>query len=80
MKARAEAAAVAEAMTDRNNNQPPMPGVFPGYAAPIGLKGADGARQMRDATWGMPSSKKALMDAAAKRAGRRLRSFAEDGA
>jgi putative SOS response-associated peptidase YedK len=68
MKARAEAAALARAMTDRNNNQPPISGVFPGYAAPIVLKGADGVREMRDAMWGMPSSKKALMEAATKRA------------
>lgn len=68
MKSRAEAAALARAMTDRNNNQPPMPGVFPDYPAPIVLKGADGAREMRDVRWGMPSSKKALLDAATKRA------------
>ena len=68
MKARAEAAAVARAMTDRNNNQPPMPGVYPDYPAPIVRRGADGAREMVDVRWGMPSSKKALYDAAAKRA------------
>jgi len=68
MKARAEAAAVARAMTDRNNNQPPMPGVYPDYPAPIVRRGADGGREMVDVRWGMPSSKKALYDAAAKRA------------
>ena len=68
MKARAEIAGLVRAMTDRNNNQPPMPGVFPDYPAPIVLKGADGAREMRDVRWGMPSSKKALLDAATKRA------------
>lgn len=68
MKTRAEAAALARAMTDRNNNQPPMPGIYPNYAAPIILRGADGGREMRDAAWGMPSSKKALLDAATKRA------------
>ena len=68
MKARAEAATVARAMTDRNNNQPPMPGVYPDYPAPIVRRGADGAREMVDVRWGMPSSKKALYDAAAKRA------------
>lgn len=68
MKARAEAVALARAMWDRNNNQPPIPGVYPDYPAPIVLKGADGAREMRDVRWGMPSSKKALFDAASKRA------------
>jgi putative SOS response-associated peptidase YedK len=68
MKARAEAAALARAMSDRNNNQPPLPGVYPGYAAPIIRHGTDGRREMADVYWGMPSSKKALMEAAEKRA------------
>ena len=68
MSARAEAARAAQAMRDRNNNQPPIPGVFPDYAAPIVRHGADGQREMVDMRWGMPSSKKALMDAASKRA------------
>ncbi len=68
MRARAEAARLARAMVDRNNNQPPMPGVYPDYPAPIVLKGEDGVREMRDVRWGMPSSKKALLDAATKRA------------
>jgi putative SOS response-associated peptidase YedK len=67
MKSRAEAAALARAF-DRNNNQPPMSGVYPDYAAPIVLKTEDGTREMRDVRWGMPSSKKALLDAATKRA------------
>ena len=70
MRGRAEVAALARAMTDRNHNQPPMSGIFPDYAAPVVLNGADGQREMRDLRWGMPSSKKALMDAAAKRADR----------
>jgi putative SOS response-associated peptidase YedK len=45
-----------------------MPGVFPDYAAPVVLKGQDGQREIRDLRWGMPSSKKALFDAATKRA------------
>jgi len=68
MKARAEVAALARAMTDRNNNQPPMPGIFPDYAAPIITHGEDGQRMMRDARWGMPSSKQALFKAATERA------------
>jgi putative SOS response-associated peptidase YedK len=67
-KGRAEAAALVRAMTDRNNNQPPLPGVYPDYLAPVIARGADGAREMRDMRWGMPSSRKALLDAATKRA------------
>jgi putative SOS response-associated peptidase YedK len=68
MCSRAAVAAIARAMTDRSHNQPPMSGVYPNYAAPIVLRSADGTREMRDAAWGLPSSKKALLDAATKRA------------
>lgn len=68
MKTRAEAARVARAMSDRNNNQPPQPGIYPDYPAPVIVQGADGAREMRDLRWGMPTSKRALLDAANKRA------------
>lgn len=68
MKSRAEAAALARAFSDLNNNQPPMSGVFPDYAAPVVTHGSDGQRVMRDIRWGMPSSKRALLDAATKRA------------
>jgi putative SOS response-associated peptidase YedK len=66
-RSRAEAAALARAF-DWNNNQPPMPGIYPDYAAPVVFTAADGSRQMRDMRWGMPSSKKALLDATSKRA------------
>ena len=49
-------------------NLAPMPGVFPDYSAPIIRAGA-GGREIATARWGMPSSQKALMDAATKRAG-----------
>lgn len=68
MKMRAENAALARAMRDRNNNQPPMPGVYPGYAAPIIARMPDGSREMFDAEWGLPSSQKAQIDLASKRA------------
>jgi putative SOS response-associated peptidase YedK len=68
MEARAEAARLARAMTDRNNNQPPMPGVYPDYPAPVVLRAEDGSREMRDARWGMPSPRKVLLDAATRRA------------
>jgi putative SOS response-associated peptidase YedK len=67
-KARAEAAKTARAFRDRNNNQPPMPGVFPGYAAPIVRAGADGVREMVDVQWGLPSSSFAIFKAATARA------------
>ena len=37
MRTRAEAATAAGAMRDRNNNQPPSPGIYPDYPAPIVL-------------------------------------------
>ena len=42
--------------------------IYPDYAAPIVRTGADGVRELALARWGMPSSKKALLDAATKRA------------
>jgi putative SOS response-associated peptidase YedK len=48
-------------------NFAPMPGVFPDYQAPIVRTGA-GGRELVTARWGMPSSAKALLDAAQKRA------------
>ncbi len=68
MMARAEVAAAARAMRDRNNNQPPNPGVYPDHAAPVILVSEDGQREMRDLRWGMPTSKQALYEAATKRA------------
>ena len=68
MTTRAEAAGLARAMSDRNNNQPPMPGVYPDYPAPVIVVGEDGERTMRDMRWGMPTSKQALFDAASNRA------------
>ncbi|HEY2660672.1 MAG TPA: SOS response-associated peptidase family protein [Caulobacteraceae bacterium] len=68
MEARAEVARLARAMTDRNNNQPPMPGVYPDYPAPVILKAEDESREMRNLRWGMPTSKQALFKAASERA------------
>jgi putative SOS response-associated peptidase YedK len=48
-------------------NLAPMPGVFPDYQAPIVRNGAVG-RELATARWGMPSSSKAMMEAAKKRA------------
>jgi len=60
--------ALTRAMNDRTGNMPPLPGIFPDHSAPIVRTGADGERELAMARWGMPSSKKALFDAATKRA------------
>jgi putative SOS response-associated peptidase YedK len=65
---RVETARLARAMRDRNDNQPLMAGVYPDYPAPVVIRGEDGEREMLDMRWGMPTSKKALLDAATKRA------------
>jgi putative SOS response-associated peptidase YedK len=41
-------------MVDRTGNLPPLPGVFPDYAAPIVRNGPEG-RELVMARWGMPS-------------------------
>ena len=46
---RAAVLAIVKAMEDRNNNQPPQPGIFPDYSAPIVAVAEDGQREMRDA-------------------------------
>jgi len=45
---------VAGALLDRTGNLPPLPGVFPDYAAPIVRNQPDG-RELTMARWGMPS-------------------------
>jgi putative SOS response-associated peptidase YedK len=47
------------AMSDRTGNLPPLPGVFPDYAAPIVRNQPDG-RELTMARWGMPSPAFAL--------------------
>ena len=46
--------AVARVMVDKTGNLPPMPGIFPDYAAPIVRNTTDG-RELALARWGMPS-------------------------
>lgn len=48
-------------------NLPPQPGIFPDYEAPI-IRNEEGEARLAMTRWGMPSSKKALLDAATKRA------------
>jgi putative SOS response-associated peptidase YedK len=59
---------MVQAMTPDVGNFPPLPGIFPDYAAPVIRTNAAGDRELGMPRWGMPSSKKALFDAASKRA------------
>jgi putative SOS response-associated peptidase YedK len=45
---------LSRAMHDRSGNLPPLPGIFPDYAAPIVRNTGDG-RELAMARWGMPS-------------------------
>jgi Uncharacterized conserved protein len=45
---------LTRAMQDRTGNLPPLPGIFPDYAAPIVRNHPDG-RELMMARWGMPS-------------------------
>ena len=47
------------AMTDTTGNLPPLPGIFPDYAAPI-VRNKPGGRELTMARWGMPSPAFAL--------------------
>lgn len=51
---------LTRAMRDRTGNLPPMPGIYPDYAAPIVRTGDDGVRELVMARWGMPSPQFAL--------------------
>lgn len=62
---------------DQTGNLPPLPGIFPDYPAPIVRAAEGGGRELVMARWGMPSSKKALLDAATRRADK-LRAKGED--
>ena len=52
---------------DYTGNLPPMPGIFPDYAAPVVRNTPDG-RELTMMRWGMPSSQKALLEATQRRA------------
>jgi putative SOS response-associated peptidase YedK len=55
------------ALNSRVGNLPSMAGIFPDYPAPV-VRNGGGGREIAMARWGMPSSQRALMDAAKKRA------------
>lgn len=59
---------LVQALTPEVGNFPPLPGIFPDYPAPIIRTRPDGVRELTMARWGMPSSRKAILDAATKRA------------
>ncbi|WP_421730796.1 SOS response-associated peptidase [Brevundimonas sp.] len=59
--------AMTRALSNNAGNLEPRD-IYPDYAAPIVRLDADGERELALARWGMPSSKKALFDAATKRA------------
>lgn len=66
-KGQAAIIALTRAMRDTTGNLPPMPGIFPDYTAPV-VANRGGVRELCLMRWGMPSSQKALLDAATKRA------------
>lgn len=67
-KGQAAIAAVVRDMSARAGNLPAQPGIFPDYDAPIVRHDAGGGHELVRARWGMPSSKKALLEATGKRA------------
>jgi len=67
-KGQAAIRALVDDLFDRAGNLAPQPGIYPDYDAPIVRHAADGGRELVKARWGMPSSKKAIFDAATKRA------------
>jgi putative SOS response-associated peptidase YedK len=46
--------ALAKTIRDMTGNQPPLPGIFPDYMAPI-ARNNQGTRELAMARWGMPS-------------------------
>ncbi len=46
--------AMTGALNDRTGNMPPLPGIFPDYAASIVRNGPEG-RELIMARWGMPT-------------------------
>lgn len=67
-KGQAAIIALTRAMRDKTGNLPPLPGIYPDHMAPIVRNAPDGVRELALARWGMPSSQKALLDAATLRA------------
>lgn len=66
-KGQAAIIALARALRDSTGNLPILPGIFPDYKAPV-VANRGGIRELCMMRWGMPSSQKAQLDAATKRA------------
>jgi putative SOS response-associated peptidase YedK len=62
-----EILSLSRAMYNKTGNLEPRD-IYPDYPAPIIRHNEDGERVLTFARWGMPSSRKALLDAATKRA------------
>ena len=58
-KTREEVRLLIGALRDLTANQPPLPGIYPDYAAPI-VRLENGRRIMANARWGLPSPAFAL--------------------
>jgi putative SOS response-associated peptidase YedK len=67
-KGQAAIIAFTRALKDSTGNMPSLPGIFPDYKAPVVANKPGGIRELCMMRWGMPSSSKAQMDAATKRA------------
>jgi putative SOS response-associated peptidase YedK len=59
LKQREEVRRIAKAVRDFGGNQPPLPGIFPDYQAPI-VRLEAGERIIANARWGLPSPPFAL--------------------
>jgi putative SOS response-associated peptidase YedK len=59
-KGQAAIIALTRVMEDRTGNLPPMPGIFPDYAAPI-VRNEGGSRVLTTSRWGMPSPSNVLI-------------------
>src|SRR5712671_1898675 len=66
-KGQAAIVALTRALRDSTGNLPPLPGIFPDYQAPV-VANRGGIRELCMMHWGMPSSQKAQLDAAGRRA------------
>jgi len=66
-KGQAAIVALTRALKDSTGNLPPLPGIFPDYQAPV-VANRGGIRELCMMRWGMPSSQKAQLDAAGRRA------------
>lgn len=53
-RTRDEMGKLLKVLRDRNGNAPPLPGVFPDYAAPVVRLDREGAREALDMRWGFP--------------------------